>query len=487
MKLPIKIKLDALKGVIGKLGAVKGMLGIFGKKKKKKKIDDEDIDEDDFIPSSSRDKDDDDIDDSPRGAKGRKDSIDDDEDEDGEEVPDFDEEMTDEELAEEAEKRKRLLMFGGVGAGVAAILGIITWLIVAPPDPADSEADSRIPKVVQSLEVLEAETMVLDQAIGRSTDSSGGGDGTEQEKSLNELAAGNAAPGRGVSFPATTTEDFANLSPAPKGNPLKEAPNYEMVEEIDVGLIPRISDTGKTAFKEYSRPNKDVTSDRPRIAIIVTGLGQSRAATEAAIKNLPPEISLAIDSHSRGIAYWIDRAREVGHEVLLTLPMESVSFPFEDPGPGTLRVLEAPEENVKQVEWIMSRASGYFGLMGVAGSKFTTNQEQTAFILKAIKDRGLMFVDGGYTLETLVPRIAFKEQVTWAAVEMEIDTELDGEKIEEKLAALETLAQRRSISIGRISPYPVSIAHLSEWIKTLQDKGIDLVPVSSLANKQLVR
>ena len=481
MKLPIKIKLDAFKGIIGKLGAVKGVFGIFGKKKKKKKTDNEDIDEDDFIPSSSRAKDDDD--DIASGPKGGID----DEDEDEEEIPDFDEEMTDEELAEEAEKRKRLIMFGGAGAGVAAILGIITWLIVAPSDPADGEADSRIPKVVESLDVLEAETAVLDQAIGRPTGSSATEGGAEQDKSLNELAAGNAAPGSGVSFPATTMADFANLAPAPKGAPLKEAPNYEMVEEIDVGMIPRISDTGKTAFKEYSRPHDAPTSDRPRIAIIVSGLGQSRAATEASINNLPPEVTLAIDSYSRGIAYWIDRAREVGHEVLLTLPMESATFPFEDPGPGTLRVLDAPEENVKQIEWIMSRASGYFGLMGVFGSKFTTNQEQTAFMLKAIKDRGLMFVDGGYTLETLVPRIAFKEQATWAAVEMEIDTDLDEQKIKQQFAELENLAQRRSITIARISPYPVSLFTLSEWIKTLGDKGIDLVPVSSLANKQLVR
>ena len=481
MKLPIKIKLDALKGVIGKLGAVKGMFGLFGKKKKKKKSDDDEIDENDFIPSSSRAsmKDDDDA---PRGGRNK---LDDDDDEDGdEEVPDFDVEMTDEELEEEAQKRKRLIMFGGAGAGIAAILGVITWLIVAPPDPADGEPDSRIPKVVENLEILEAETIVLDQAIGRTAPEA---DVANQGKSLNELAAGNAEPGSGASFPATTMEDFANLSPAPKGAPLKAAPNFEMVEETDVGMIPRISDTGKTPFSEYSSPFREAASERPRIAIIVSGLGQSRAATDAAINNLPPEVSLAIDSYARGISYWIDRAREVGHEVLLTLPMESSTFPFEDPGPGTLRVLDAPEENVKQMEWVMSRASGYFGLMGVSGSKFTTNEEQTTFILKAIKARGLMFVDGGYTLETLVPRIAFKEEVTWAAVEMELDTDLDEKKIDQKLDELEKLAERRLITIARISPYPVSLARLSAWIKTLSDKGIELVPVSSLANKQLVR
>ncbi len=492
MKLPIKFKLDALKGVLGKLGAVKGLFGLFGKKKKKKKkIDEDELDEDDFIPSSSRNNDD-------GPDEGPDEDNDSGDDPDDEEIPEFDEELTEEEIEEEAQKKKRLIMFGGGGAGAAAILGIIAWLVMAPANNDGDVPDPRVPLVVENLENLEAETFALDQALGRQpltpSDAGAGqgaGQGADQKKSLNELAAGdaagNVAPGAGVVVPATTKDAFAALSPAPKGTPLKAAPNYEMIEETDMGMLPRISDKGQTPFNEYSRPYEGKKSDQPRVAVIVSGLGHSRAATDAAINNLPPEISLAIDSYARGVSYWMDRAREVGHEVLLTLPLESATFPFEDPGPGTLRVLSAPEENVNQMEWVMSRGSGFFGLMGVAGSKFTTNDEQTSFMLKAIKDRGIMFVDGGYTPLSLAPRIAFKEKVTWAAVEIDLDKKLEGSKIDLKLAEFEKLATSRSLAIGRISNSPISLARLSAWIKTLPDKGIELVPVSALANKQLIR
>lgn len=476
MKLPIKFKLDALKVVFGKLGAVKGLFGLFGKKKKKKKkIDEDELDEDDFIPSSSRNDDD--------GPDKDGDDLDD------EEIPEFDEELTEEEIEEEAQKKKRLIMFGGGGAGAAAILGIIAWLVMAPADNG-AGPDPRVPLVVENLENLEAETFALDQALGRqplTSPSAGAGQG----KSLNELAAGaaagNVAPGAGVIVPATTNDAFAALSPAPRGTPLKAAPNYEMIEETDMGMLPRISEKGQTPFNEYSRPYEGKKSDQPRVAVIVSGLGHSRAATDAAINNLPPEISLAIDSYARGVSYWMDRAREFGHEVLLTLPLESATFPFEDPGPGTLRVLSAPEENVNQMEWVMSRGSGFFGLMGVAGSKFTTNDEQISFMLKAIKDRGIMFVDGGYSSFSIVPRVAFKEKVTWAAVEIDLDKKLASSEIDLKLAEFEKLATSRSLAIGRISNSPISLARLSAWIKTLPDKGIELVPVSALANKQLIR
>ena len=480
MKLPIKFKLDALKGVFGKLGAVKGLFGLFGKKKKKKKkIDEDELDEDDFIPSASRGDD---------GGPGDDDDAGDDE--EVPEIPEFDEELSEEEIEEEAQKKKRLIMFGGGGAGAAAILGIITWLIMAPAEN-DSGPDPRVPLVIENLENLEAETLALDQALGRAPLTApgvGAGQGSSTGKSLNELAAaGNVAPGTGVVVPATTKDAFAALSPAPKGTPLKAAPNYEMVEETDMGILPKISKKGETPFSEYSRPYDGKKSDNPRVAVIVSGLGLSRAATDASINNLPPEISLAIDSYARGVGYWTERAREVGHEVLLTLPLESATFPFEDPGPGTLRVLNAPEENVNQMEWVMSRTSGFFGLMGVAGSKFTTNSEQMSFMLKAIKDRGIMFVDGGYTPASLAPRIAFKEKVTWAAVEIDLDRKLEGAEIDLKLAEFEKLATSRSLAIARISNSPVSLARLSAWIKTLPDKGIDLVPVSALANKQLIR
>ncbi|MCK5166852.1 MAG: hypothetical protein KAQ66_06020, partial [Rhodospirillaceae bacterium] len=286
MKLPIKFKLDALKGVFGKLGAVKGLFGLFGKKKKKKKIDEDELDEDDFIPSSSRNDDD-----GPDKDDGPGDDLDD------EEIPEFDEELTEEEIEEEAQKKKRLIMFGGGGAGAAAILGIITWLIMAPAEN-DSGPDPRVPLVVENLENLEAETLALDQALGRAPLTApgvGGGQGSSTGKSLNELAAaGNVAPGTGVVVPATTKDAFAALSPAPKGTPLKAAPNYEMVEETDMGILPKISKKGETPFSEYSRPYDGKKSDNPRVAVIVSGLGHSRAATDAAINNLPPEISLAI-------------------------------------------------------------------------------------------------------------------------------------------------------------------------------------------------
>ena len=479
----MKLKFN-IGGLLSKLGAVKGIFARFGKKKKPKAISDEDIDENDFIPSSHRDDEDEGGEGEDLGGGG---------DDDDEEIPDFSDD-DDEDEDEEAVKKKRLLIMGGGGALAAAIVGAVVWVVVSPSgDEESAEEKSKIPTVVVNLETLEAETTARDQALGR--DPGPGADpnapGAAPGKSLNELGAGGAggteAPGTGVVVPATTPADYAGLSAVPPTAPLASSPDPKLVEQTELGILPKIAEDGSTAYQVYARPAPEKDGDKPRVAVIVVGLGNSRAATEAAIEKLPADISLTFDSYTRGIGYWVDKAREAGHEVLLTLPMESDSFPFEDPGPGTLKTLAAPEENLTQLNWVLSRTTGYFGLLGVAGSKFTANEEQVDFMVNALKDRGLMFVDSGDAPQSLVPRVAFKNKATWAAVEVNLDRNPSADAIDHQLGEFEALARRRIISIARISAYPVSLDRLSAWIKTLNEKGIELVPVSALANKQLLR
>jgi hypothetical protein len=47
------------------------------------------------------------------------------------------------------------------------------------------------------------------------------------------------------------------------------------------------------------------------------------------------------------------------------------------------------------------------------------------------------------------------------------------------LAKLESLAKERGIAIGTASALPVSIERIGAWIKTLDSRGIMLVPLTT--------
>ncbi|MBL4615061.1 MAG: divergent polysaccharide deacetylase family protein [Magnetovibrio sp.] len=293
-------------------------------------------------------------------------------------------------------------------------------------------------------------------------------------------------PGVGVVIPSMTKAAFANLPPVATAQPLAPAPVQALVEQSDFGLLPRVGPDGLSPFDAYARPPPAQKSGDPKIAIIVTDLGQSRAATEAAIKGLPSDVVLSLDVYARGLDFWVKQAREAGHEVLLNMPGESSDFPFSDPGPNALKALAPPAENLKQLEWILSRTTGYFGVLSVYGSKFLTVEEQVLVVMKELKRRGVMYVDGGGE-DSLGSRMAYKVGAKWATVDIILDN-LPGKKaLALQLLELETLAKRRAVSVARISANPGSLEGLMAWLRTLDDKGLKLVPLSSLANKQLIR
>ena len=259
-----------------------------------------------------------------------------------------------------------------------------------------------------------------------------------------------------------------------------------LVEQGEHGLLPKTSPEGDTSFDAYARPEPTQKSDDPKIALIVTGLGMSRAATEAAIAGMPADVALSMNVYARGLDFWVKGARGAGHEVLLEMPSESSDFPFSDPGPNALKSLVSPDENIKQLEWMLSKTTGYFGVLSVYGSKFLTVEEQVKAVIETLKKRGLMYVDGGAE-DSLGTRVAYQVGAKWASVELTLDVAPGRVGLDLQLQALEALAKKRTVAIARVSANPMAMEKLSAWLKTIGEKGLILVPVSSLANKQLIR
>src|SRR5258708_9845489 len=84
-----------------------------------------------------------------------------------------------------------------------------------------------------------------------------------------------------------------------------------------------------------------------------------------------------------------------GHEVLLEAPMEPIDYPDNDPGPFTLMASAQGPETVKKLEWILSRATGYFGVTNYLGSRFLSSDGAYQTFAAATRGRALAFIDDG--------------------------------------------------------------------------------------------
>lgn len=315
-----------------------------------------------------------------------------------------------------------------------------------------------------------------DKAGGTATqDALGGG-------TLN--AAASAGAGAGVMIPAMGQTAFASIPDRPPAQPLSGAPDPALLDKQGDAGLPKIGKDGRKPMLAYAKPS-EAKGDNPRVALIVTGLGLSRAGTFETLKKLPNAVTLAFDPYAKNLNDWTVRARQAGFESLVMLPMEPIGFPVRDGGPLALQASLKPPENVKRLETVLSKMAGYVGVLGTPSAQFTALEEPLKPVLEAIKSRGLMYVDGPGQAKSLAPKVAADIGLPKATVDMTIDEEPARAAIDAKLLELETLARRNAAVVAVAHAYPSTVDRLVAWAQTLPAKKIDLVPVSALADKQI--
>jgi polysaccharide deacetylase 2 family uncharacterized protein YibQ len=274
---------------------------------------------------------------------------------------------------------------------------------------------------------------------------------------------------------AQPAEGLQNLPPIQQGPGLAQAPIAGLTAPgPGGGPLPIIGADGRTAAEAYARPFQP--NGRPKVSVVIGGLGLNAQTTRAAIETLPGEITLSFAPYAEGLQGWIDLARAHGHEVLLETPMEPADYPANDPGPYTLIAANRPEDTVRKLEWLMSRATGYFGLSNYLGARFVENDQAMSTFNAVLKARGLAFVDDGLAARRAGP-------IPRASADRVIDDELSANAIDGQLKALENGAAGRGQSLGSGFAYPVTITQVRIWAAGLQQRGLQLAPASALAHR----
>lgn len=450
----------------------------------------------------------------------------DDEDDEYEDDDEFDD---DDEYEDEASDKKKALVFAAAGFGVLliSILGGVGWWFFADsgPDPQASIPQSSSNSVAMAMPAapgsLNAGGVGLNNLNGaaqqgdaapadsatpsaaepapeqQSAPEQAGGTtfapsttGEEPAGSLNSLntlnsLGGTSTLGGGLVVPAVANSAMAKIADQPtaadQSQALSGAPVRGMLEEKDgIGELPKISSNGAVSWQVYARPSDPGISE-PKIALMIEGIGLSRQASLGAINKLPPEISMILSPYGRELNDWVFRSRLAGHEVFISLPMESDHFPLEDAGPLALDTRIQLAENNRRLDQVMASAGGYVGLVTFMGSRFMKAETQMRQLFKTFNERGVMFVIGGNKTRNDAAPIAKELKLVHAESEMYIDDTPRIQQIRTNLDNLESLARDRGGVLAMARPYPVTIKSILDWYATIKDKGIVLVPASALA------
>jgi polysaccharide deacetylase 2 family uncharacterized protein YibQ len=246
--------------------------------------------------------------------------------------------------------------------------------------------------------------------------------------------------------------------------------------------LPRIAEDGRMPMQLYAA-GFDQSDRRPRVGLVLAGFGLDVAASEDALRTLPGDITLAVSPYATNPERLLTEARMSEHEYLLSIPREPESFPLNDPGDHALSTRVSPEDNNRQLIWVLSRFQGYVGATGALGltrgERFASVPDEMNPVLAALAQRGLLYVDPR-------PGESARDQgrlpMVWSRdVDVVIDEPDDAASIDVKLVELNRIAQRQGSALGLAGAVrPVTVDRIAVWANELAANGLALAPVSAL-------
>ena len=287
----------------------------------------------------------------------------------------------------------------------------------------------------------------------------------------------------------TAPEEEVPLDPVDMPVTLMPSRNDQLLERLRVGRVPRVAPDGTASWQYYARPFPQ-EDKRPRIAIVVTGLGQAGQATHDAIDRLPGAVTFVFTPSGENLQAKVDEARSKGHEVLLSVPMQPLGYPANDPGPNTLLSNLSDEENARRLEATLAAFTGYVGVTSKtdSGTEFLTQRESLRGVLLQVQRRGLVYLDLWQVSGSKAAAVSKELSLPRVISDLQIDRIPSGIGIDAQLAQLERLAQANGVAVGFAEvSNPVSLERLSAWAASLRDRGIVLAPVTAVVNRQADR
>jgi polysaccharide deacetylase 2 family uncharacterized protein YibQ len=260
-------------------------------------------------------------------------------------------------------------------------------------------------------------------------------------------------------------------APVQPASPLPKAPIAGLSQPGPSGPLPMIAPDGRVPAQAYARPFR--SNGKPRVALIVGGLGLNAVTTRAAIERLPAEVTLSFVPYADNLQSWIDQARAQGHEVMLEMPMEPTGYPDNDPGPYTLLANGTPDDVEAKLDWLLGRATGYFGVTNYLGDRFAGSDAGMSAFLTILRQKGLAFLDDG----------SFQRRPgAWARASADkvIDQTQSPAAIIGALNSLEAQAKLRGSAMGTGFAYPVTVEAAARWTAGLEQRGLQLAPASAM-------
>lgn len=224
-------------------------------------------------------------------------------------------------------------------------------------------------------------------------------------------------------------------------------------------------------------PQHMKATGKPRLALVIDDVGLNVTAASDAMK-LPAAVTLSFLPYAPRLQEQADKAHDAGHELLLHMPMQPMGN--DNPGAGALLLNLPMEENQTRLNKALDSFNGFDGINNHMGSKYTSSRDSMGMVVRTLQQRGLFFLDSRTSGQSVGAKVAQEHGVPHISRDVFIDDEIKATAIEAQLAQAEQLAQHKGYAVIIGHPHAETLKVLQAWVKDVQKRGFELVPVGSL-------
>lgn len=288
-------------------------------------------------------------------------------------------------------------------------------------------------------------------------------------------------------LPDDNSGNTANIEPnistaAPAHKPFFTAPAEGLFEQNAQGdfLPVKRKDDGLTPFEAYRADFPLPSAENPVMAIVIDDVGLSNKITQDLHGDLPSAITFLISPYAPDAQDLEKMMRGDGREIWLKLPLETSSFPLDEPGIRGILSRVPTAQNTENMLWALSRFAGYTGVTAYVDNSFSDERSVPTMIAAQSFERGLGFFEINNSAPVLIKDAAQRNNAPYIRNEVNLHDPKWGGTIGEAAELLEKIALSKGYAVGVLQPYPASIEFVNTWIAELESNGIAVVPLSAI-------
>lgn len=216
----------------------------------------------------------------------------------------------------------------------------------------------------------------------------------------------------------------------------------------------------------------------PIIAILIDDMGDDYQAGIKAIL-LTGNLSYSFLPNSPHTTVLATIANDVGKEVLLHLPMESIDEKALSPNDLTLNMTEA--QFVKRVEQDLLSVPMVVGVNNHKGSLLTQHPGHMVWLMRVLKANGnLFFIDSLTSVSSIAGQVATEVGIANTTRNVFLDHYSDMESIDENYEKLIRIAKKTGAALAIAHPRKNTLKYLEKRLVQIEADGVRLVPVSEI-------